>query len=229
MSYHLVYTAPLLEPWRDKAACVGLFDVFFPAEASDTADAEAQKICDTCPVADPCLSSALADEGQAPGYARVGVRGGRTAIDRARSANADTEPEEPQSHDDVDRLLRLGTMTDKAVALQLGIGTTTVHRRRKALGLPAFQMHAETLEEAFALGSRPVEGGEHVVWRSSTSTLNFRDQNVTITRLAFLLGHGREADGAVQRSCEHAGCIAWLHLTDRTVRAQIRQGLGQAA
>lgn len=229
MTYHLTYTAPLLEPWRDKAACVGRFDVFFPAEGSDADDAEAKEICGTCPVADSCLSSALADEGNAPAYARVGIRGGWTATTRARSAGAATEAEEPQSYDEVDRLLRLATMTDKAVALQLGIGTTTVHRRRKALGLPAFQVHAETLEEAFALGSRPVEGSEHVVWRSGTSTLNFRDQNVTITRLAFRLGRGRDADGPVQRSCEHDGCIAWRHLTDRPLRAQLCQKLGQAA
>lgn len=219
MTYHLTYTPPILEPWRAQAACAGRSDVFFPRDGDTAYDTEAQRICGRCPVSAPCLSSALADEAGAPAYARVGVRGGFTAVERAQLAGAVAEPEEPDSYAEVDRLLRLASMPDKEVALRLGLSRTAVHRRRKALGLPAYRPYGSTLEEAFRLGARAVEGTGHVVWRSATTSLTYNDQNLTVTRVAFRLGHGREADGPVRRSCEYDGCIAWEHLTDRTVRA----------
>ncbi|MCX5587597.1 WhiB family transcriptional regulator [Streptomyces erythrochromogenes] len=230
MTYHLAYTPPLPETWRTRAACAGRSDIFDPPSgATPDTTATAQRICARCPVSAPCLSSALSDEGTAPAYARVGVRGGLTTVERAQRAGAAIELEEPESYDEVDRLLRTASMTDKEIALRVGFATVTVHRRRRALGLPAHRPHGATVEQAFALGVRTVEGSDHVVWRSATTTLIFNDQNLTVTRLAFRLGHGREADGPVRRSCEHSGCIAWQHLTDNRIREESRRLLGTAA
>ena len=61
--------------WKLRAACRGLpASLFFSERTSEVA--AAKKVCRSCPVADDCLASALADTGL------LGVWGGRTYEER---------------------------------------------------------------------------------------------------------------------------------------------------
>jgi WhiB family redox-sensing transcriptional regulator len=63
--------------WQQRAACRGVDpDVFYPT--SDEETAEAQAICATCTVREPCLEYALASR------ERDGVWGGATERERRR-------------------------------------------------------------------------------------------------------------------------------------------------
>jgi hypothetical protein len=219
MSYHLTYTPPRAEAWREQAACTGRYDVFLPPVPTEEDEETAKRICRTCPVAEPCLTGALRDEGKAPVYARAGVRGGLTPLERGRSAGVAAEAEEPDFYPALDRLLRLGTMTDVEVASKLNQSITTVHRRRHFLGLPKVQPRGTTPQEVYDTSARPVEGG-HVEWQSNAlnPAVTIGGQSKLVTRFAFELGHGREPVGPVIRTCAHERCIAWEHLADRVIR-----------
>ncbi|MFD5509157.1 WhiB family transcriptional regulator [Streptomyces sp. NPDC127051] len=219
MSYHLTYTAPAREAWRNQAACAGRADVFFPAGGeSDVQEAAAKRICRKCPVSQQCLDSALADEGKAPVYARVGIRGGLTSIERGRLAGVVQQVEEPGLYDEMDELLRLGTMLDVEVARALGAAVVTVHRRRNYLRLPVVRPRS-TPQGAFDAGARHVDGG-HVEWQTNAQNpaVALDGRPVLVKRLAFQLGYGREPVGPVLRTCGHDRCIAWEHLTDKAIR-----------
>ncbi|MFG2976250.1 WhiB family transcriptional regulator [Streptomyces sp. NPDC048331] len=220
MSYHLAYNPPRSETWREQAACAGRYDVFFPKdETGDECDEAAKRICRTCPVHNPCLVGALADEGKAPVYARVGVRGGLTALERGRAAGVVAEAENPDFYPELDRVLRLATMRDVEIAQSLGLSITTVHRRRHFLGLPTVRLRGITPQEVYASGARPTEGG-HVEWQSNAvnPAVSINGRTKLVARFAFELGHGREPVGPVTRACGYDRCIAWQHLTDRVVR-----------
>jgi WhiB family redox-sensing transcriptional regulator len=63
--------------WRHRASCRGLdADIFYPVSDDDAS--EAQAICDTCPVRQPCLEHALASR------EREGIWGGLTERERRR-------------------------------------------------------------------------------------------------------------------------------------------------
>ncbi|MYT24599.1 hypothetical protein GTW69_30700 [Streptomyces sp. SID7760] len=232
MTYHLAY-APPIEPWREQAACAGRSDVFFPRHGTPTDETAAQTVCADCPVTVPCLATALVDEGKAPAYARVGVRGGHTPVERARLAGvvAD-EVDEPDPFAEMDRLLQLGTMTDKDVAERVGAATVTVHRRRQKLGLPPVRLRLAP-EEVFAANTVAVRGG-HLVYLSTAQkpAITVNGQAVLVVRFAFARGHGRQPEGQVHRVCAVQGCIAWEHLSDAVIRGKqrsARQQLQQTA
>lgn len=72
-----------MNDWRDRAACLGTDDdTFFPHEGDTDGAARAVAICDTCPVADQCLTEALTDEGTLGARHRYGIRGGLTPAQR---------------------------------------------------------------------------------------------------------------------------------------------------
>jgi hypothetical protein len=219
MSYHLTYSPPRAETWRTRAACAGRDDVFLPREATEEHDETAKRICRTCPVSEPCLTAALTDEGKAPVYARAGVRGGFTSLERGQMAGVVAQTEDPDFYPELDRTLRLGTMPDVDVAQSLGLSIATVHRRRHFLGLPRVQPRGTTPQDVYASGARPVEGG-HVEWQSNAliPCVSINGRVLVVTRFAFELGHGREPVGPVLRCCGHDRCIAWQHLTDREIR-----------
>lgn len=71
-------TIPEMGQWRYDAACAGHPpDVFFPDPFDRATTKAAKAICANCPVAQPCLDEALAEEIQ------VGIRGGRTVAERS--------------------------------------------------------------------------------------------------------------------------------------------------
>lgn len=69
--------APDAEPWRTRAACVGVSDaVFYPGLGGNAA--LARSVCARCPVAGLCLTEALT----VPEHMDHGVWGGTTPMER---------------------------------------------------------------------------------------------------------------------------------------------------
>jgi WhiB family redox-sensing transcriptional regulator len=68
------------QSWIQEAECRGLPpDLFFEAKHEE----EALSYCAVCPVRKLCLADALIEEASAPN-GRYGIRGGKTAKERAR-------------------------------------------------------------------------------------------------------------------------------------------------
>lgn len=85
--------------WQTEAACVGLTDLFFPAENADRNSrpggrslyVQARPVCMACPVRVPCLEQALTE-----GDVDYGMFGGmspneRRALVRNRTSDAATQ------------------------------------------------------------------------------------------------------------------------------------------
>lgn len=92
----------------------------------------------------------------------------------------------------------------------------TVRGRRKA---PTKRL---TVDQAFALHTRPTATGDHLLWtgpRSGRSVdLTASGQTRNARSIAFQRHHGREPEGRMWRTCEHPDCIAGAHHTDRRIR-----------
>ena len=70
--------------WVDQAACRGL-DPLFDGDGSPAAI----RVCkEACPVREQCLAEAMADERYRSAANRDGIRGGLTAVERARRVGA---------------------------------------------------------------------------------------------------------------------------------------------
>jgi hypothetical protein len=72
-----------------------------------------------------------------------------------------------------------------------------------------------TLEEAFQRRTQRTDDG-HVLWLGAMQ-MKFQGEKLNPLRVAFQLGHGREPEGRVQRTCGRA-CLAPAHLTDSVIR-----------
>lgn len=227
-SYPLVYSISRNEAWRKAAACAGKFRVFFPNGSEDDKDAEieAKAFCHRCPVRSECLAAALDDEGDADARTRVGVRGGLSRLERARLAGAAEEPSQTAADAELDRLLHLGTMTDRDIAATLGRPVVIVHRRRHFLGLPTLQQRI-TPADIFAAKARPIADG-HVEWATDAlhPVIQVGGRQVVVARYAFSVGHGRDPEGILHRTCGYSRCVAWEHLADRVIRADAREHAG---
>ncbi|NEY33045.1 hypothetical protein GTU99_12730 [Streptomyces sp. PRKS01-65] len=81
---------------------------------------------------------------------------------------------------------------------------------------PVPQPKPTTLAEAFTRHITPTGDG-HVLWTGSSRQLKFQGKAYTPLRVAFLLGHGRDPEGLVRRTCGRA-CFAAEHLTDWRLR-----------
>ena len=78
--------------WRDDAACVGADPRIFTDPRPDTGDARrAIEICQTCPVKQPCLNTALTIEAAAD----IGIWGGTTPEARSTMRRASTPAAAP--------------------------------------------------------------------------------------------------------------------------------------
>ena len=78
-----------MDDWLQHAACRGEdIDIFYPPDVAGfywaNAYTQARAICDGCPVVEPCLEEALAQEqnGMCGVKGRHGFRGGRTPSER---------------------------------------------------------------------------------------------------------------------------------------------------
>ncbi|WP_051779348.1 WhiB family transcriptional regulator [Streptomyces sp. NRRL S-241] len=204
--------------WAARGACVGRLAEF---EASEAA---AKRICATCPVTTQCLDEALAQEGRSSQYYRDGVRGGRNEAERAALSSPTHQLPKPAPAKEADgpaehaaALLRAGELGTSAIAAATGMCITSVKRLRRALGLPPAIPRPPTLLERFTARTTPGEDG-HLLWvgKSGVSLGDGRVSNGV--RLAFQLGYGRAPQGQVKSRCEVPGCVAWRHLSDRSMR-----------
>ena len=78
------------ENWRLQAACVdqssAYYDPWFPTSESKHAYDDARSVCKGCPVRAFCLKEALDEEAGMSAALRHGMRGGKTAYERAEIA-----------------------------------------------------------------------------------------------------------------------------------------------
>ncbi|WP_019061777.1 hypothetical protein [Streptomyces prunicolor] len=129
-------------------------------------------------------------------------------------------------------LLAEEDVSNRAVALKLGIGDRRVDEVRKRVGLPSYVRGRRPAYgswlEAFTEQSEPVEGG-HRRWtgtreRCGTPVVRHRTSIQTAYRVAFRLHNGREPEGKVSQSCEIPGCVAGEHQRDRVMREAAKAG-----
>lgn len=80
---------------------------------------------------------------------------------------------------------------------------------------PNKQPPPKTLAEAFSRRTARTNDG-HVLWYGAKQ-LKFQGEKHTALRAAFLLGHGREPEGPVRRTCDK-DCHRADHLTDGRMR-----------
>jgi len=81
--------------WRD-AACHGHDDPELWFAYDPLEQAEAKRICGTCPVRARCLEAALTEEGSTTAGSRFGIRGGLNNKERARVARQARRPHKPK-------------------------------------------------------------------------------------------------------------------------------------
>ncbi|MFF1961021.1 WhiB family transcriptional regulator [Streptomyces sp. NPDC058220] len=85
--------------WPQRAACLGLDELFLPEVAVPSKTRAAKAVCHTCPVEAACLADALTTEtAGASAFARGYVRGGMSPSARAHLPRVDR-----------DRLIAAGT------------------------------------------------------------------------------------------------------------------------
>jgi len=125
--------------WRHQAACRGEDpELFFPKAHTDRWAPQIQQaktICARCPVAETCLTTALADEGGA--HERYGIRGGLTGPERyslrrreTRGSRNQRGPYKPPAYSLADAVARRVTKTDDGHARVDGAKHITYGGRR---------------------------------------------------------------------------------------------------
>lgn len=88
--------------WVVRAACRSHPDPDLWFATADTAEGvadleAAKRICDRCPVTDPCLDEELAVEGSTAADRRYGIRGGLDGPERWRSYRRRADPRKRQT------------------------------------------------------------------------------------------------------------------------------------
>ncbi|WP_328934184.1 MULTISPECIES: hypothetical protein [unclassified Streptomyces] len=107
-----------------------------------------------------------------------------------------------------------------------------VRRIRAELNLPAYvpAEQTRTLEEKWATHTRPVDGG-HLEWRGErnstvgTPVMRYKEESYSPAAVAFLIKHGREAEGYAIADCGLKHCIAPDHVEDEAGRRRNREQL----
>ncbi len=128
---------------------------------------------------------------------------------------------------DIETMLRQD-IPQTHIAAQLHVGTATVQRTRRQLGLSAPRSgpraRYSSLEEAFRANTAPGDG-DHLRWTGTvdsgrgTPYVRLNRQKVPAARVSFELHHGRPPAGQVRADgCTVDGCLAGAHLTDQLTR-----------
>ncbi|WP_327421876.1 hypothetical protein OG763_15170 [Streptomyces sp. NBC_01230] len=121
-----------------------------------------------------------------------------------------------------------GTVSNLAVARELGVGPERVRRVRVKEGVPVYPRgrrgSGESWAEAFAARTLAVDGG-HLDWTGSlsehgTPVLRVSRETETAYRYAFRVHHGREPQGKSGPVCGFPRCVAGAHLEDRVMREE---------
>ena len=131
--------------------------------------------------------------------------------------------------EDVAALLRAG-VPQIHICRRLHCAPLTVQQTREAIGMPAplrgsKPKHA-SLEDAFR-AHITATGDGHAQWvgsrAGSTPIVQHRRRFRSAYRVAFLLHHGREAEGITAPACGTPGCVAGAHLEDAVMRTARRE------
>ncbi|MFE1925836.1 hypothetical protein ACFW91_25095 [Streptomyces asoensis] len=136
-----------------------------------------------------------------------------------------THPKEAE----IRRLLNAG-LSASAVARQLSADRAAVRRIRREAGLPVAPVQPLSLEEKWAVHTRPVDGG-HLEWTgervgtSRSPVMRYREKSYSPTAIAFRQRTGRDPVGQVKAECEHHQCVAPAHVEDEPGRIRLREQL----
>ena len=98
-----------------------------------------------------------------------------------------------------------------------GARTRTASPPRKSWNAPT----ADELLDVYAKHTTP-SGDGHVIWTGAYPVVGLRDMRLTVGKLAFQIGHGRDPEGLALRSCDRDRCVAPGCLTDREIREQLK-------
>lgn len=135
---------------------------------------------------------------------------------------------------DVVELLTAG-YGDRTIARQLAVSIGSVERARAALGLPHGRpgpKATSTPEDVFWRRTQPTGDG-HLLWPTYSprngSVIKHDGRRLSVHRIAFRIGHGREPDGRVTTGCDRTGCVHPRHVEDQAMRHQYTAIFGSAA
>lgn len=81
------------------------------------------------------------------------------------------------------------------------------------------QPRPATLAELFARRTTRTNDG-HVLWYGSEH-VQFKGRKYTALQAAFAVGHGRDPEGIIRRSCGSTSCYRADHLTDAVIRDEL--------
>jgi hypothetical protein len=144
------------------------------------------------------------------------------------------------SREEIIAALRAGHSNNQ-IMRDLRCDKARVRALRRELGLPTFipAEQTRTIEEKWALFTRPVDGG-HMEWTgtrgtsSGTPVLSYKEKLYTAASIAFKIKTGRDPQGYSIPDCGMTHCVAPQHVDDEAGRQQTRrelrarQGLGDA-
>ncbi|WP_405699141.1 hypothetical protein OG209_05445 [Streptomyces sp. NBC_01383] len=123
-------------------------------------------------------------------------------------------------------LLRAGH-SDKAIARQLHTHRRKVREARLHIGLAPHRPGPapSTPEDVFWRRTQPTDDG-HLLWPGPGRQLRGGDNKVSVYRVAFRIGTGREPEGIVTNGCGRAGCVHPSHVEDQPMRQQYKAIFG---
>jgi hypothetical protein len=129
---------------------------------------------------------------------------------------------------DIIAMLQEGHSNSRIVR-ELRVDKQRVIRIRTELGLPAFVRveQTRTLEEKWALGTRPLDGG-HVEWTGErapggTPLVSYKEKHHSAAAVAFRIRTGRDPRGYVIADCGMKHCVAPEHVEDEAGRLRNRE------
>jgi hypothetical protein len=134
------------------------------------------------------------------------------------------------SNEAIAALLRAGH-SNSHIARDLRVDKGRVRRIRAALNLPMFVPveQTRTIEEKWALDTRPLDGG-HLEWTgeratSGTPLVSYKEKHHSAAAVAFGIRTGREPQGYVIADCGMHHCVAPEHVEDEAGRLRNREQL----
>jgi hypothetical protein len=131
---------------------------------------------------------------------------------------------------DIIALLRDGHSNSRIVR-ELRCDKQRVRRIRTELALPTFVPieQTRTLEEKWALDTRPLDGG-HLEWvgehaTSGTPLVSYKEKHHSAAAVAFHIRTGRDPQGYAIADCGMQHCVAPEHVEDEAGRRRNREQL----
>jgi hypothetical protein len=118
--------------------------------------------------------------------------------------------------------------SNSRIVRDLRVDKQRVRRIRTELGLPTYIPieQTRTLEEKWALDTRPLDGG-HVEWTGErtaggTPLVSYKDKHHSAAAVAFRIRTGRDPHGYAIADCGVQHCVAPDHVNDEAGRLQAR-------